>query len=500
MSYINSQLEKPRDFTDYSLEFQQQLIADLITDKKFGIQIIDILEPVYFKNTYFNFIVKVIKEYHKEHEVIPNYIGIKIELENNYGDNAITLKSLIDTLESIRTCEMNNLNVTKIALKYCKFQRVRNTISEIYKTLEKGAYEDYDTIENLVRNAITFQESDEGVNFFADFESALDDDYRDPIATGIEGLDTITNGGLGKGELAVVIAPLGVGKTTFLSLLGSNAYLAGKNVLHIFMEDKIKEVRRKYLCHWAEVPLQELNANRDLVVRKAKEVAAARPDNFLIMEKLPSDSTTIAKLRRVIKRENNKLGGKLDMVIIDYADCIIGEQGKDAEEWTGEGKTMRQLESMAEEFDVALWTAVQGGRKSTTAAVVEVDMIGGNIKKAQVAHFIMSIAKTLPQRDQKLATIAILKSRFGDDGKIFENCPFDNSRMLIDTTTQQSADFFDQNIHQRQQQRVRDIAMAVRQEYAIAADAAAALAAATGNFDKENNNNDEINTNNNEEV
>jgi len=194
-----------------------------------------------------------------------------------------------------------------------------------------------------------------------------------------------------------------------------------------------------------------------LVLQVAADMRLKHPNNTIVFEKIKADTVTIPKIKRIIKREKNKLGGKLGLVIIDYADCIAGEQSKEAEEWTGEGRTMRQLEGLADEFDVPIWTAVQGGRKSTTAQVVEVDMIGGNIKKAQVAHFIMSIAKTLPQRDQKLATIAILKSRFGDDGKVFEDCIFDNGRMLIDFTTQQNFQMFEQNQTQRTVDRIRGI-------------------------------------------
>jgi hypothetical protein len=47
--------------------------------------------------------------------------------------------------------------------------------------------------------------------------------------------------------------------------------------------------------------------------------------------------------------------------------------------------------------------------------------------------FIMSYAKTLPQREEKTATIAILKSRFGKDGIVFRNCQFDNGKIQIET-------------------------------------------------------------------
>jgi hypothetical protein len=58
--------------------------------------------------------------------------------------------------------------------------------------------------------------------------------------------------------------------------------------------------------------------------------------------------------------------------------------------------------------------------------------MGGSIKKGQIGHFIVSIAKNLDQKEAGTATMAILKSRFGKDGLIFQDIRFDNSRIQID--------------------------------------------------------------------
>lgn len=68
---------------------------------------------------------------------------------------------------------------------------------------------------------------------------------------------------------------------------------------------------------------------------------------------------------------------------------------------------------------------------SLTAETVDSSMFGGSIKKAQIGHFIISIAKTLDQKEHGTANMAILKSRFGQDGIIFEDIIFDNGRIQI---------------------------------------------------------------------
>ena len=97
---------------------------------------------------------------------------------------------------------------------------------------------------------------------------------------------------------------------------------------------------------------------------------------------------------------------------------------------------MRQLEAMTSEFDIAIWTATQGNRDSIKSEVVTTDQMGGSIKKAQIGHVVLSIGKTIEQKEHGLATLTLLKSRIGKDGVVFNNCKFNNEFLQIDTEYQ----------------------------------------------------------------
>jgi hypothetical protein len=126
-------------------------------------------------------------------------------------------------------------------------------------------------------------------------------------------------------------------------------------------------------------------------------------------------------------------GFKPDLILIDYIDCVQPSKNFDDAN-VGEGNVMRQFETLLSEFDIAGWTAVQGNRSSIKSEVVEADQMGGSIKKGQIGHFVVSIAKTLDQKENGTATMAILKSRFGKDGIVIPNIIFNNSTVQIDMT------------------------------------------------------------------
>jgi hypothetical protein len=57
----------------------------------------------------------------------------------------------------------------------------------------------------------------------------------------------------------------------------------------------------------------------------------------------------------------------------------------------------------------------------------------------------------------KLATIAITKSRLGQDGVVFENCKFDNELLVIDTDSSVTFLGFEEQQEQKKGDRVREL-------------------------------------------
>jgi replicative DNA helicase len=421
------------NFEDLGKDFQLQLLNEIITDHKFGQSIIEIIDPKYFPAQAFQNIAHIIKKYHTEHDVLVNFPSLRVEVNNEIPvENEAYRSQLHDTIDQIENCKVGNLNIQNNARKFCQFQSIRGAVNEIKSKLDRGIVSDYDEIEKKIKDAITFKEEQDPIKLFDNFDKVLSADYRDPIPTGITGIDRVTRGGLSKGEVGLVIAPLGVGKTTFLTKVASSAFLEGKTVLQIFFEDKEEAVQRKHFSALTGIPLSELSDNKELIQVKIKAIKDNHQNN-LYLQKLPADGVTINKIKNIIKKINSK-GSKVDILVLDYIDCLSMEkESSNSEEWSNEGKIMRAFESMVDEMNVVGWTATQGNRSSTSVEVVKTENMGGNLKKAQIAHFIMSIGKTLEQKDQKIATISILKNRMGDDGMIFKDCLFDNSTIKIDT-------------------------------------------------------------------
>jgi replicative DNA helicase len=423
-----------RNFGHLGFSFQQSLLKAIIEDKKYGETIIDVIESKFFDNNSFRYIMENLKELYKAYSKIPDYntIAQKIMAENGGKDSS---RVHIDTLEAIKENTQDIEYPKTTALNFCRQQNLKKELKLVEGIIQNGDFENYSKIEQIIQKALQVGVlGDDATDVFHDIDGALEKDFRHPIPTGIVGVDNLLKGGLGIGELGVVLAPTGTGKTTLLTKFANTAFNLDYNVLQIFFEDNPGNIKRKHYTIWSEIAPDEQPEYKDIVKEKVDE-AQSRSKGSIKLLKLSSDNITISEIKSKIRKMNSE-GNRIDLLIIDYVDCISPERSTNGEEWKGEGSIMRSLESMTTEFNMAIWTATQGNRESISSEVVTGDQMGGSIKKAQIAHVILSIGKTLEQKEHNLATLTLLKSRIGKDGVVFQNCKFNNEFLVIDTEAQ----------------------------------------------------------------
>ena len=443
-------MSKEKNFGYLGNTFQIQLLNNIVIDKDFANSIVDVIDPKYFDNQYFKIIMQMIKEYYTKYEHTPSFATLE-QLTKSEITSPMAQKMVFDMLNEVKESDIEGSSfVQEKSLKFCKQQELQKVMSKAQKIIDKGDFESYDHLEEMVREALQVGEVDTGTSdVFSNLDEVLDDDYRHPIPMGVPGIDNLLKGGLAKGEIGVILAPTGVGKTTFLTKIANNSFNLGYNVLQVFFEDNPKIIQRKHFTLWTGIAPDNLSNHREDVMDKVREIKE-NTKNRLTIKKLPSDTLTMNQIKNQIRKMIAE-GNKLDMIVLDYIDCITPDKNL-GDEWKSEGSVMRAFEAMCHELDIVGWTATQGNRSSISSEVVTTDQMGGSIKKAQVGHVIISVAKSLQQKEMNLATIAITKSRIGKDGIVFENCKYDNEMLVIDT--EQSMTFL--GLEEQKEEKNRD--------------------------------------------
>jgi len=417
--------------------YQYKLAHEFMENHTFFEDLSPIIDQNMFTDPNLKTFVGVMKNYYEREGSVPKYDYMEIELRNISHSEKET-ETYLAVLEKVKEAPSNGVERTRdLAEKFFRQQNIIKTANEILKVAGDGDSDKYDACVNLLNDAISKGiHNDFGECLFDNLGETLSDDYRTPIPTGIGKIDEILEGGLGKGELGVIIGPTSFGKTSLTTAMASHAALSGFKVLQIVFEDRIKQIQRKHIGRITGIEAKDLSKpdNIELV----KQTLEQFPDKDKLQEnlrivKFPSGEKTARQIERFIKKLINT-GFKPDLTIVDYFECLEHEADKSVtNEFEKEGRTMRRFEAMAGELDMAIWIPSQGTKDSINLELVTMDKIGGSVKKAQIAHVIMSIARTVEDISNNKATIAILKNRAGKSGKVLNNVEFNNGTCRIST-------------------------------------------------------------------
>jgi len=429
--------QKRNDLGYLGEAFQYRLTHEFMENHTFFEDLSSIIDQNMFTDPNLKTLVGVMKNYYEREGHVPSYDMMEVELRDISHSEKET-ETYLAILEKVRSCASDGVDrIRELAEKFFKQQNIIRTANEILKIAGNGDTTKYEACVDLLNDAMTKGvHNDFGEGLFDHINETLSDDYRTPIPTGIGKIDEALEGGLGKGELGVIIGPTSFGKTSLTTAMASHAACNGFKVLQIVFEDRIKQIQRKHLGRITGIEAKDLS--KPDVIELVKQTIDAFPqkeqlEKNLRIVKFPSGEKTAKQIERFIKKLINS-GFKPDLTIIDYFECLEHETDRSStNEFSQEGKTMRRFEAMAGELDMAIWIPSQGTKDSINLELVTMDKIGGSVKKAQIAHVIMSIARTVDDIANNKATIAILKNRAGKSGKVFNNVEFNNGTCRIST-------------------------------------------------------------------
>lgn len=120
------------------------------------------------------------------------------------------------------------------------------------------------------------------------------------------------HGGLGPGNLGVVLAGHGVGKTSFLVGVALDELLRGGRVLHVCLDHTVSHVRAHY-----DTVFEDLASTTHLEDEAQVHTEIDRRRSIRVY---PPDALVPSKLREAVKLES-EAGGQPSLLILEGMDC-----------------------------------------------------------------------------------------------------------------------------------------------------------------------------------
>lgn len=429
------------------VDFQYKLIKAFVEEPGFFKELYPIVNQNVFSEPLMRTFVGVLKDYFKEWDTSPSYETIRILL-NSKASTQIDIEQIESFISHLKGNSTEGIETVKeLAIKFFRQQNLIRVSKTILEIAREGDIERYDECQKLFDDAAAVgEEDDDGISIFDLIDEAVSPDSVVAIPTGITKLDELlAGGGLNKGKVGLLIGSAGFGKTTFSTCVSSNAAThrcalndyEGFKVLQIYFEDDDVDITRKHFSKLTQTEARMIIKDKE-VGQQIKQQLLMHKDKELLTKNLRikrfnTGTKSASDLEKYIKKLRNR-GFSPDLVIIDYFECLVPERTayNQEKDYTRDAITMRRIENMAKNLNIAIWIPTQGNRGSVTSTdVVTMDQVGGSFTKTQICQVVISIARSLDDVDKNKATLAVLKNRNGKSGSIFEGIRYDNGTATI---------------------------------------------------------------------
>jgi replicative DNA helicase len=404
-------------FSQYGKSFQEKIFQSLISDSKWSVQMIEVMTPTYFDLKYLQYLTEKYFSYYNKYKCFPT-LSLLITIirdDLRVGNDIILRDQIVEFLHRVKmNPDIGDLKFVKDkTLDFCKKQAMKDALEKAVEKISEGKLE---SVMDLVKHALSVGTTASiGHDFFEDIEARFTNIQRISVPTGLECLDRkdVLNGGLGKGEIGVVVANTGVGKSHFLVQVGAAALRRGKNVLHYTFELSETAVGTRYDSNLCDIPSNEVVERKEEIFEKYKDLDLGR----LIIKEYPTGSASVLTIRSHIEKLSMK-SFVPSVIIVDYADIMRSTRSYDA--LRHELKLVyEELRNLAMDMNIPIWTASQANRDSANSNIVGLENMSEAYGKAMVADVVISISRKSSEKSTGYARMFVAKNRAGRDGVLF---------------------------------------------------------------------------------
>ena len=400
------------DFSHFGKSFQENMCQLILLDRPFADQIKEVLDIEFLELSYLRVFAKKIFDYKDKYKAHPSSDIMTTVLRTEVtAENELVQKQVRDFFARMLKTEVQDAEYIKTtSIDFCKKQVLKSAILKSVPLLKRSSFEE---VQKLINDAMKLgNNNDHGYLYIKDFERRFEIKARNPMSTGWKIIDDLCKGGLGQGELGVVIAPTGAGKSMALVHLGSQAIKAGKKVIHYTLELSDTVVASRYDSCITGINLQELFNKKEEIFQEVKDL-----EGQLVVKEYPTKSAGVTTLYNHLEKLK-QYNTSPDMIIVDYAD-LLRSSNKSEEKRHQLESIYEELRGMAQEFKCSVWTASQTNRSGLSAEVITMEAISEAFNKCFVADFIFSLSRSIEHRASNGGRMFIAKNRNGPDGLVY---------------------------------------------------------------------------------
>lgn len=399
----------------HNREFELDLVAFCLKKPIYLKQHKDQLGKLKFQDKFINIIYNLVFKCLEKYKTVPTVS----ELQNMAKDtmalndkfNFLEIESVQETIGELYirpTTDMTGVSISN----YLMETEAKKLAEELMGNKGEALTDKLGDYERQLAKMKHFFTDDEdiGHNFFSTDgilrAKRLLDEYNNMacLATGFPVLDMCLQGGMRRGELAVILASTNVGKTSMLLNFAANYLRSSQRVCYVVMDNLEAEmISRTVGCLMSADITQGLDAEaamdgmsdryQDHMKNNfwykhygPRELTSKKLDRYL--DKLETYLYEIDKADDILPEEK---WGKIDVLIFDYVDVMLPERSENP--WEASDHLMQEIKCILKNRDILGITATQGGTEAMKSDTIKMYQAAGFKNRFNAPDLVFAISQ-----------------------------------------------------------------------------------------------------------
>lgn len=350
------------------------VLAAFLREEKFAYRYVSVVDESMFDDFNHQVCINAYLHFIRQYNTLPSHEEMNAEVHDyckKYRVDEAIESTCLGLVTKCVTLEYNAQFVNDQFIRFATRNKVTSAVLEAAKLLhDKGEQikeHDYEHIQDLITEALSIKSREsEGVMFGEVADDPVtfikQSNRYDPMTVIKTGLMSFDNrhiaGGPIPGEMYVVSAPPGRGKSTLLVNIGASAIMQGKDVIHIFVGDNSEaDGVLRYCARVTGIPMSQIMMNSQEYLPKWNSLKSRFKLGNLLIQQYPIGGPNVSDIRSFITRSIIQRSINPKILILDYIDNC--RRNSNLSSYDDLGNMYAQLKAIAEEMGLIVWTASQ---------------------------------------------------------------------------------------------------------------------------------------------
>ena len=399
---------------------EQTILTNLIHNEDYVRKVIPYLKPEYFHDVVDRSVFALIVNYFDRYNTPPSIEALSVDLSNTDNLSEDQFKTADELIGKLIPSDSTIEWLTDETEKFCQDKAIYNAIMESISVIDGKSDKGKGALPSILSDALSISfDPHIGHDFLDDAEERWEYYHQTEIKIpfDIDLLNQVSNGGLSKKTLNIILAGTGVGKSMFMCHCAANNLRNSKNVLYITLEMAEERIAERIDANLMGVTIDEVRGYEKEVYDK--KIARLR-ENYkgkVVIKEYPTTGAGANHFRFLLQELKVKKNFVPDIIYVDYLNICMSARiryGAGVNSYTYVKAIAEELRGLAVEFDLPVVSATQTTRSGYTSSDLGLEDTSESFGLPATADFMFAIISTEEIEELNQILIKQLKNRYSD--------------------------------------------------------------------------------------